>query len=241
MPRIARVVAEGVPHHVTQRGNARQQVFHCTEDYALYKDLLWRYGAQSGLALWAYCLMPNHIHLICAPASERSLAAALGRTNADYARHFNIIGRSCGHVWQARYYSCPMDWAHCWQAMAYVERNPVRAGLVREAAEYRWSSAAAHTGLAAEPMLDMRIWGAEYDADRWGEALRTSVEEECIAERVREATLRGRPLGGESFVQSLERTTGRRLHAKSPGRPRKERSITTTASGPEQMELKIGN
>ena len=90
-------------------------------------------------------------------------------------------------------------------------------------------------------MLDMRIWGAEYDADRWGEALRTSVEEECIAERVREATLRGRPLGGESFVQSLERTTGRRLHAKSPGRPRKEPALATAASGPEQMELKIGN
>jgi len=241
MPRIARVVAEGVPHHVTQRGNARQQVFHCTEDYALYKDLLWRYAARSGLALWAYCLMPNHIHLICAPASGRSLAVALGRTNADYARHFNIMGRSCGHVWQARYFSCPMDWAHCWQAMAYVERNPVRAGLVTAAAEYRWSSAAAHTGVAAEPMLDMRIWRAEYDADRWGEALRTSVEDECIGERVREATLRGRPLGGEAFVQSLEKSTGRRLHANPPGRRRKEPAVATAASGPEQAGLEIGN
>ena len=241
MPRIARVVAEGIPHHVTQRGNARQRVFHCAEDYALYKDMLRRYAAQSGLALWAYCLMPNHIHLICAPERGRSLAAALGRTNADYARHFNIIGRSCGHVWQARYYSCPMDWAHCWQAMAYVERNPVRAGLVREAAEYRWSSAAAHTGLVAEPMLDLRSWQAESEADRWAVALGTSVKEECLAERVREATLRGRPLGGEAFVQSLERTTGRRLHPNPPGRRRKEAALATAASGPEQMELKIGN
>jgi REP element-mobilizing transposase RayT len=70
MPRIARVVAEGVPHHVTQRGNARQRVFHCAEDYELYKDLLWRYAAHSGLALWAYCLMPNHVHLICVPAEN---------------------------------------------------------------------------------------------------------------------------------------------------------------------------
>ena len=241
MPRIARVVAEGVPHHVTQRGNARQQVFHCAEDYALYKDLLRRYAARSGLALWAYCLMPNHVHLICAPASGRSLASALGRTNADYARHFNIVGRSCGHVWQARYFSCPMDWAHCWQAMAYVERNPVRAGLVTVAAEYRWSSAAAHTGLAAEPMLDMRIWRAEYDASRWSEALRTSVEEECIAERVRDATLRGRPLGGEAFVQSLERSTGRRLHPNPPGRRSKAPALATATSGPEQAEFEMGN
>jgi putative transposase len=241
MPRIARVVAEGVPHHVTQRGNARQQVFHCAEDYALYKDLLWRYAAESGLALWAYCLMPNHVHLICAPESGRSLAAALGRTHADYARYFNISGRSCGHVWQARFYSCPMDWGHCWQAMAYVERNPVRAGMVGEAAEYRWSSAAAHMGLAAEPMLDLRSWQAEYDAVRWAEALRTSVEEECIAERVREATLRGRPLGPEAFVQSLERITGRRLQPNPPGRPRREPALARAASGSEQMELEMGN
>jgi REP element-mobilizing transposase RayT len=82
---------------VTQRGNARQQVFHSADDYALYKDLLWRYAAQSGLNLWAYCLMPNHIHLICAPKGERSLAAALGRTHADYARHFNLSGNGTGN------------------------------------------------------------------------------------------------------------------------------------------------
>jgi REP element-mobilizing transposase RayT len=105
-----------------------------------------------GVALWAYCLMPNHIHLICVPGNGQSLAAALGRTHADYARHFNIEGRSCGHGWQARYFSCPLEGVHCWQAMAYVERNPVRAGLAAQAADYRWSGAAAHTGVAAEAM-----------------------------------------------------------------------------------------
>jgi putative transposase len=134
-----------------------------------------------------------------------------------------------------------MDWAHCWQAMAYVERNPVRAGLVTEAAEYRWSSAAAHMGLTAEPMLDLRLWRAEYDANRWAEALRTSVEDECVAERIRQATLRGRPMGGEAFVQSLETATGRRLHLNRPGRPRRDSALVTAASGPEQMELEIGN
>jgi putative transposase len=239
MPRIGRVVAQGLPHHVTQRGNARQQVFYCAEDYALYKDLLWRYASRSGVALWAYCLMPNHIHLICVPENGQSLASTLSRTHADYARHFNIVGRSCGHVWQARYFSCPVEGVHCWQAMAYVERNPVRAGLATEAADYRWSSAAAHTGVAADAMLDLRSWQAEYDAHRWAEALRTSVAEECIAERIRQATLRGRPLGGEAFVQSLEKTTGRRLHPNPPGRPRRENALASAASGPEQMRLGI--
>ncbi len=140
MPRVARFVAEGLPHHVTQRGNGRQQVFRCPEDYALYEDLLQRYAKRSGLALWAYCLMPNHIHLICVPEHERSLATALGRTHADFAKHFNIVGRSCGHVWQARFFSCPLDGPHTWQAMAYTERNPVRAGLVAEAADYHRSN-----------------------------------------------------------------------------------------------------
>jgi putative transposase len=241
MPRIARVVADGVPHHVTQRGNARQQLFYGAEDYALYKDLLWRYASRSGLSLWAYCLMPNHIHLVCVPHGEHSLAAALRRTQADYARHFNLVARSCGHVWQARYFSCPLDEAHCWQAMAYVERNPVRAGLVKEAGKYRWSSAAAHTGLTPEPMLDHRFWQQEYDAGRWAEVLATSVEDECLAERVREATLRGRPLGGDAFVQSLENATGRRLHRNPPGRPRKAPVLAATGSGPQQLGLEIGN
>ena len=239
MPRIPRIVADGLPHHVTQRGNARQQVFHSAEDYALYKDLLWRYASRSGVALWAYCLMPNHIHLICVPENKHSLAAALGRTHADYARHFNISARSCGHVWQARYFSCPLEGAHLWQAMAYVERNPVRAGLVTEASDYRWSSVAAHTGLATEAMLDLSHWQAEYDANRWAQALNTSVEEECLAERIRQATLRGRPLGGEAFVQSLENNTGRRLHPNPPGRPRKAPALASTASAPQQMQQEI--
>ena len=243
MPRAARFVAEGVPHHVTQRGNGRQKVFCCPEDYALYEDLLQRYAEDSGLALWAYCLMPNHIHLICVPGHERSLATALGRTHADFAKHFNIVRRSCGHVWQARFFSCPLDGPHTWQAMAYVERNPVRAGLVADAADYRWSSAAAHTQPAADDdarlMLDLRAWQARYDARRWAEVLRTSIVDEASLERIREATLRGRPLGSKSFVVSLEESSGRRLQPRPPGRPPKERTFAA-ASGQEQMPLELG-
>jgi putative transposase len=234
------VVAEGVAHHVTQRGNGRQQVFRNPADFALYKDLLMRYAERSGLGLWAYCLMPNHIHLVWVPTRKESLPSALGRTHADYAKHFNIAGRTCGHVWQARYFSCPMDLWQCWRAMAYVERNPVRAGLVTAAADYPWSSAAAHTGWADDPMVDLAAWRSEYDAARWSTVLTTSIDEEAAAERVRQATLRGRPLGDEAFVQRLEEITGRCLHYRPPGRPRSDQAVATAASGQDQMALEIG-
>jgi putative transposase len=174
---------------------------------------------------------------------------ALGRTHADFAKHFNIVGRSCGHVWQARFFSCPLDGPHTWQAMAYIERNPVRAGLVTDAADYHWSSAAEHTRPSparpaadsrARPVLDLRAWESQYDARRWAEVLRTSIGEEALAERIRQATLRGRPLGSKSFVHALEQSSGRRLQPRPPGRPRKEHSLAA-ASGQEQMSLERGS
>jgi putative transposase len=123
---------EGVPYHVTQRGNGRQQIFHSGTDYGLHRRLLREYARQQEVAILAYRLMPNHTHLICVPGRADSLARALGRTHADFACHFNIGQQSCGHVWQARFYSCPLDLPHLWRAMAYVERNPVRACLIVE-------------------------------------------------------------------------------------------------------------
>ncbi len=88
------------------------------------------YAEQIRFRIWGYCLMPNHIHLIGVPGYEESLWRTLGQTHGDYARYQNIQQRSCGHFWQARFYSCPMDHVHQWEALAYVERNPVRAGMV---------------------------------------------------------------------------------------------------------------
>lgn len=221
MSRIARVVVEGVPYHVTQRGNARQTVFLRESDFRVYRERLQENAKLYDLSILAYCLMPNHIHLVCIPAKETSLARALGRTAADYARFFNVQNRSCGHVWQARYYSCPLDLAHLWNAMAYVERNPVRAGLSDHAEKYRWSSARAHTEPgASDSLLRWKPWIEEYDPNRWLQVLRSTVEEEAMAERIRDASRRGRPLGSKEFVAMLEQKTGRRLAALPLGRPR---------------------
>src|SRR5579862_7231739 len=223
MSRIARVAIEGVPDHLTQRGNRKQRVFFSESDYRIYLDLLRRYSAAYELDVWAYCLMPNHVHMIVVPQQVNSMAKALGRVHAEYAKHFNLIQQSCGHVWQARYFSCPLEGAHLWRAMAYVERNPLRAGLVENTEAYRWSSAGVHLGKTdAAGILDLTAWRKAYTAERWKDVLRTNIEDEDLAERIREATLRGRPLGGAEFIEDLEARTGRRL------RPRPTRTRDST-------------
>jgi putative transposase len=246
MLRMARVAVEGVPYHITQRGNAKQRIFFADSDYRMYLDLLRRHAERYGLDIWAYCLMPNHVHLIGVPRRPGSMARALGRTHAEYAQYFNLIRQSCGHVWQARYFSCPLDGAHLWRAMAYVERNPVRGGLARDASAYRWSSAAAHFG-KPDPagMVDLSVWRQEYTheytPERWREVLQNSVGDQELAERIREATVRGRPLGAAEFVEDMERRAGRSLRPMTPGRPRKARESDHDLRETPQLVLEIGN
>jgi putative transposase len=218
--RIARVILEGVPYHITQRGNGRQRVFFEDRDYTLYLDLLRNNCTEQRLSIWGYCLMPNHIHLITMPERAAAMAQAMGRTNADFARYYNMRKRSCGHVWQARYHSTPLDAPHLWRAMAYVERNPVRAHLAACAEDYEWSSARPRLEGRGD-MLHLTPWQAKYDGPRWQEALRSSIDEEAFGQRLREASRRGRPLGDEEFVENLEKRCGRRLRARPVGRPKK--------------------
>jgi putative transposase len=165
--------------------------------------------------------MPNHVHVIGVPEREDSLARVFGRTHADYARYRNIARQQVGHFWQARYYSCPMDDWHVWRALAYVETNPVRASIVYQSGEYRWSSAAAHLADSdTTGLLDMGTWRRSYKSARWRRVLATSVDDEAAAQRLREATRRGLPFAGEPFVKRLESETGRCLAFRGPGRPR---------------------
>ncbi len=216
----------GVPHHVTQRGNGRRQVFFTDRDREIYLDAVFDYAARFSLRMWGYCLMTNHVHFIVVPETESGLARTFGRAHADYARYANVAHRGCGHFWQARFFSCALDEDHAWKALAYVERNPVRAGLASTAEEYGWSSAAAHCGeddLGGR--LDLSDWAACYNGERWREALKMGVEAEAWEERIREATRRGLPFGRDQFVERMSRLAGRDLKAKPVGRPRKERLL----------------
>lgn len=144
MPRSARIIYPGAPHHVTQRGNRRQQVFHNDRDYARYVGLLTESCQRENVQCWAYCLMPNHVHLVLVPDDESGLSRAVGRTHRRYTQYFNHNAKSAGLLWQGRFKSSPMDEARLFAACRYIEFNPVRAGLVVRAEDWPWSSVRAH-------------------------------------------------------------------------------------------------
>jgi putative transposase len=137
------VVTE-VAHHITQRGNNRQDVFFVDDDRRVYLELLQKYCEKYGMRVHGYCLMTNHVHLVAIPEKEESLAKAIGRTHFCYSQYINRFHNRSGHLWQGRFYSCALDERHFWLAMRYVELNPVRAKICRKPWRYEWSSAAAH-------------------------------------------------------------------------------------------------
>jgi putative transposase len=224
MPRVARIVIPNCPHHVTQRGNNRQDVFFVDDDRVTYLGLLREESEKQGLSVDGYCLMTNHIHLVATPRTRESLAKALGRTHFRYAQHVNRLHRRSGHLWQNRFYSCALDDDHYWTAMAYVEQNPVRARMVRRPWRYRWSSAAAHCGHGRDRsgLLDVERWRVALAGSAWEETLGQMLGEETLS-AVRLNTHRGRPLGSDRFLAKIESLVGRRLRPLPVGRPPKKR------------------
>jgi putative transposase len=226
---MSRVVVPGVPHHVTQRGNARQATFFTDSDRYVYLDLLRSNRREFGLRIWAYCLMNNHVHLLAVPEREDSLARTMGRTHAEYALYWNARRGSCGHVWQARFYSCPLEDEQVATTIRYIDANPVRAGLVEEAQKWPWSSARAHaTGVDDSGLLDASCCDVSAPV---------SAEDPVWRSRLHEATLRGRPFGSEEFIARLEHRVGARLRPRPAGRPPR---CSEGAPDEHQMVLEIG-
>lgn len=220
MGRAGRIVVPGVPHHVTQRGNNRQDVFFVDADRRVYLDLLRRHGERCGLRVSGYCLMTNHLHLVAIPEREDSLARALGRAHLAYTQYINGLHGRVGHLWQNRFYSCPLDDAHALQALAYVDLNPVRAGMAGEAWAYPWSSGAWHCGRArAEAWLDEADWRERAAGMDWAAVLRAAAGDQALHARLRAHTHAGRPLGSDSFLSKLEALLGRRVRPRPEGRP----------------------
>ncbi len=215
MARIARVVAPGLPHHITQRGNRRQATFFGEHDFRAYLSLMSEWCGCCGVQVWSYCLMPNHVHLIAVPQTQDGLRRAIGEAHRRYTRRINLREGWRGHLWQGRFASFVMDERHLVAAARYVERNPVRARLVEKPEDYPWSSAAAHLRRAddvlvkALPLLDLR--------PDWCSLLESGMSEDDD-ELMRKHERTGRPLGDERFVARLEHTLGRRLRPRKPGR-----------------------
>jgi putative transposase len=221
MARLPRVVIPDVAHHVTQRGNARQVIMADDADRIAYLELLRQYSELYRVSLLGYCLMSNHVHLIAVPHTSAALGQTLKQTHGRYASYWNARASSSGHVWQGRFYSCPLDESHLWTALRYVELNPVRAGMVPAAERWRWSSGAAHcVPDASDQLLDMVLWRRRWTAAEWREylAARESATENSA---LRHCTHTGRPLGSGEFVAQLEQATLRPLAPRKGGRPKK--------------------
>ncbi len=221
MPRIARFVLPGLPHHVMQRGNNDQPVFLTDDDRVAYLELLREESERHGVAVLGYCLMPNHLHLVIQPVQAASLARAVGRTHFRYAQQFNRVHRRGGHFWNNRFHSCVLEGSTALASIRLIERNPVRAGAVKQAWQWPWSSASAHLGeIDFSGLIDPQRWAAlSRDLD-WRAELKRH-DDKAELERLRLATSTGRPWTSEPFLKKLETDLGRRLHALAPGRPRK--------------------
>jgi putative transposase len=214
------VVAAQVPHHVVQRGNRRQPVFFSTADCKAYLRLMATWCGQERVEIWAYCLMPNHVHLVAVPDTEQGLARAIGEAHRRYTVRVNQRENWRGYLWQGRFSSYPLDEQYLLAAVRYVELNPVRAGLAERPWQYCWSSAAAHVRgrddalVKVKPMLNR--------VEDWREYL-SSEQDNTDMELIRRHTRNGRPLGNRDFVESLEARTGRVLAPRKRGpKPRDE-------------------
>ncbi len=219
MPRIARVVVPNIPHHVTQRGNYQQDVFLDDKDKFKYLSLLKEYSFEYNIEILAYCLMRNHVHLILVPSESDALGKMLNIVSMKYAQYFNKRVGKRGHLWQDRYFSCPLDEDHLYEVFRYIENNPVKSGIVQYAEDYYWSSARAHvSGKVQENDLLGDYTKYLKRIDNWKEYLNENPKESVI-NNLRKCTKRGRPAGNERFIRNLEEKTGRKLTTPPRGRP----------------------
>lgn len=217
MVRMARIVAAGVPHLVTQRGNRQQRTFFCDDDYRLYQNLLAEHCRRSRVEVWAWCLMPNHVHLVVVPTSSDGLARAIGDTHRTYSRHVNRREGWTGYLWQGRFASCALDETYSLLALRYVERNPVRTGLVGDVAGWPWSSARARFGLAENTVFDPS--GLDGLLHGWRDFLEAPLPSDQL-HQLRMHVRTGRPLGDPAFVHRFEKIVLRRLRPKKRVQPR---------------------
>jgi putative transposase len=222
MPRIARVIVPGMPHHVTQRGNMRANVFHSDRDRTHYLELLGEYSRKYAVRIWAYCLMSNHVHFIAVPISADSLARGFRDTHQTYAGWLNNRLGQSGHLWQGRFFSTVLDDSHLWAAVRYVERNPVRAGMVARAQDWLWSSAAAHCQGRVDELLSPIAM--PWPVPDWSAYL-CEDEDETTIRMLRERTHTGRPCGTAGFVERLESLVGRLLRPRKRGPKPKAKEV----------------
>jgi putative transposase len=230
MARLSRIVIPSVPHHITQRGNRRLPVFFSDEDRAAYLSLIAEACTAQGTACLGWCLMDNHIHLILVPSTEDGLRATLGEAHRRYSRRINFREGWRGFLFQGRFASYPMDDAHLMAAIRYVENNPVTAGMVARAEDWRWSSAASHVAgkrVAGDPLTDVALLGQH--VGNWRAMLKVGLEamdDPSTVDDIEARSRTGRPLASPEWIAAAEAAMDRKLGLQRRGpKPREVNSV----------------
>lgn len=224
MARLPRLTVPGYPHHIIQRGNNRQAIFSSMADYQMLLSLLEENAQKFGVALHAYVLMSNHFHLLATPTTAEGLPQMMQAVGRRYVRHFNDSQGRSGTLWEGRYRSTVIETERYLLAcMAYIDLNPVRAGMVRNPRDYPWSSHAHYVGLRTDKMvtphsLFWTLGNTPFAREAaYAELVRagTTPEQQQVLTR---SALSGWALGGEGFVADLQKRTERRVSKNQPGR-----------------------
>ena len=226
MARLPRLIVPGFPHHVIQRGNNRQRIFETQADYAFFLELAQEHASQFGVAIHAYVLMPNHIHLLATPqTAQDALPKMMQAVGRRYVRHFNDSHGRTGTLWEGRYKSTLVQTdRYLLACMVYIDLNPVRAGLVSLAADYPWSSHGHYIGLRVDPLITPHpLEWALGNTPFAREAAYAALVQQGISTKqtldLTQSALRGWALGDDRFVAELQRQTPRRVVKASAGRP----------------------
>lgn len=230
MARLPRLVLPGIPHHITQRGNRRERTFFEDGDYALYLDLLAQAAGQARVAIWAYCLMPNHVHIIAVPEDVDGLRRTFRFVHRHYTGYINALLRTTGHLWQGRFSSTAMDEEHLHHAFRYIALNPVRARLVERAEGWRWSSTAAHLAGADDHVV--RVAPALDRVGDFSAFLGEPFDEAMSYAALRKAESIGRPIGSKAWLAAMEAKTGLSLAPRKRGpKPKREQECSSASIG----------
>lgn len=220
MPRVARIIAPQYPHHITQRGNNRTDVFFDDEDKAVYLTVLSNYCKKWNVEVWAYCLMTNHVHIMAVPADEISLSRCIGRTSLIYTQHVNRKYKRSGRLWQNRFFSTIVDAeSYLWAVVRYIEQNPVKSKLVKRPEDYGWSSCRVNISGEGDGLVTGNGWLDEKERGAYKVFLMQQDPE--TDQKIRLSTSTGRPIGSEGFIAGLERKLSRKLLPGKAGRPKK--------------------
>jgi len=208
MSRVPRIVAAGFPHHIVQRGNRRQHTFFCEQDYFNYLEIMAERCGRYGVEIWAYCLMPNHVHLIAVPGTSSGLHKAIGEAHKKYTEKINHREGWRGHLWQGRFSSYVLDEAYLLVAVRYIELNPIKGKIVDSPEKYPWSSASAHKAGRDDRLVKVQPILSRIDS--WQDYIRVPVPQKALRDLKRHERT-GRPLGSIGFILNLEQPLVRKI------------------------------